>query len=129
MISALNTTAETIADSGLERRMMLRTSSSGNATTNIAGRIAKYFATSLATENVVSAPRVMRSCLPISTMSMSLVGSESRSTMLPASLAAAVPLFIATPTSAAARAGASSASANGISRALPRRYWRAACAM
>ena len=41
------------------------------------------------------------------TMSISLVGSESRSTMLPASLAAAVPVFIATPTSAWARAGAS----------------------
>ena len=53
--------------------------------------IAKYFATSLAIENVVSAPRVMSSCLPISTISMSLVGSESRSTMLPASFAADVP--------------------------------------
>ena len=74
---------------------------------NIAGRIAKYFATSLDRENVVSAPRVMSSCLPISTMSISLVGLESRSTMLPASLAAAVPVFIATPTSACASAGAS----------------------
>ncbi len=69
--------------------------------------IAKYFAMSLATENVVSAPRVMSSCLPISTMSMSLVGFESRSTMLPASFAADVPVFIATPTSACASAGAS----------------------
>ncbi len=50
--------------------------------------MAKYFATSLAMENVVSAPRVMSSCLPISTISMSLVGLESRSTMLPASRAA-----------------------------------------
>ena len=58
---------------------------------NIAGMIAKYLATSLAIENVVSAPRVMSSCLPISTISMSLVGSQSRSTMLPASLAALVP--------------------------------------
>ena len=33
-------------------------------------------------------PRVMSSCLPIRTTSMSLVGLESRSTMLPASLAA-----------------------------------------
>ena len=62
---------------------------------------------SLATENVVSAPRVMSSCLPISTMSMSFVGFESRSTMLPASFAADVPVFIATPTSACASAGAS----------------------
>jgi len=30
----------------------------------IAGRIAKYLATSLAIENVVSAPRVISSCLP-----------------------------------------------------------------
>ena len=67
--------------------------------------MAKYLATSLAMEKVVSAPRVMRSCLPISTISMSLVGSESRSTMLPASRAATVPVFIATPTSAWARAG------------------------
>ena len=74
---------------------------------NMAGRIAKYFATSLASENVVSAPRVISSCLPISTMSISLVGLESRSTMLPASFAAAVPVFIATPTSAWASAGAS----------------------
>ncbi len=38
---------------------------------------------------------------------MSLVGLESRSTMLPASLAAWVPEFMATATSACARAGAS----------------------
>src|ERR671922_123330 len=69
--------------------------------------IAKYFATSLAIENVVSAPRVINSCLPISTISMSLVGLESRSTMLPASLAAWVPEFMATATSAWARAGES----------------------
>ena len=69
--------------------------------------MAKYFATSLAIENVVSEPRVMSSCLPISTISMSFVGSESRSTMFPASLAACVPVFIATPTSAWASAGAS----------------------
>ena len=69
--------------------------------------IAKYFATSLAIENVVSAPRVISICLPISTTSISLVGLLSRSTMLPASLAACVPLFIATATSACASAGAS----------------------
>ena len=38
--------------------------------------MAKYFATSLAIEKVVSAPRVIRSCLPISTTSISLVGLE-----------------------------------------------------
>ena len=74
---------------------------------NAAGMIAKYLATSLAMLKVVSAPRVISSCLPISTTSMSLVGFESRSTMLPASLAACVPVFIATATSAWASAGAS----------------------
>src|SRR6201991_4119285 len=69
--------------------------------------IAKYFATSLAIENVVSEPRVISICLPISTISISLVGFESRSTMLPASFAACVPVFIATATSACASAGAS----------------------
>ena len=73
----------------------------------MAGRIAKYLAMSLAIENVVSAPRVINSCLPTSTISISFVGLESRSTMLPASRAAWVPVFIATPTSACASAGAS----------------------
>ena len=49
----------------------------------------------------------MSSALPVSTISSSLVGLESRSTILPASLAACVPLFIATATSAWASAGAS----------------------
>ena len=48
----------------------------------IAGRIAKYLATSLAIENVVSAPRVISSCLPTSTISMSFVGLESGSSSL-----------------------------------------------
>ena len=87
--------------------------------TNIAGMIAKYFATSLAIENVVSAPRVISSCLPIATTSMSLVGSVSRSTMLPASLAAEVPVFIATPTSAWASAGASLVPSPVIATSLP----------
>src|ERR1700753_3122274 len=81
--------------------------------------IAKYLATSLAIENVVSAPRVIRSCLPISTTSISLVGLESRSTMLPASRAAWVPVFIATPTSACARAGASLVPSPHIATSLP----------
>src|SRR5438270_813504 len=50
--------------------------------------MAEYLATSLAMENVVNAPRVISSCLPISTTSISLVGSLSRSIMLPASRAA-----------------------------------------
>ena len=74
---------------------------------NAAGMIAKYLATSLAMLKVVSEPRVISICLPISTTSMSLVGLESRSTMLPASLAACVPVFMATATSACASAGAS----------------------
>ena len=55
---------------------------------NNAGRIAKYFAISLEIENVVKAPRVISNCLPIVTMSINLVGSLSKSTMLAASLAA-----------------------------------------
>ena len=81
--------------------------------------IAKYFATSLAIEKVVSAPRVISSCLPIATISMSLVGSLSRSTMLPASRAAIVPVFIATPTSACASAGASLVPSPHIATSLP----------
>ena len=85
----------------------------------MAGMIAKYLATSLAMENVVSAPRVISICLPISTISMSLVGLESRSTMLPASLAAEVPVFMATPTSAWASAGASLVPSPVIATSLP----------
>ena len=81
--------------------------------------MAKYFATSLAMENVVSAPRVISSCLPISTISMSLVGLESRSTMLPASRAAWVPAFMATPTSACASAGASLVPSPHMATSLP----------
>src|SRR5260370_650732 len=81
--------------------------------------MAKYFATSLAIENVVSAPRVINSCLPISTTSINLVGLESRSTMLPASRAACVPVFMATPTSACARAGASLVPSPHIATRLP----------
>ena len=69
--------------------------------------MAKYLATSLEMLKVVSVPRVMRSCFPISTISMSFVGLESRSTRFPASLAAWVPVFMATATSACASAGAS----------------------
>ena len=105
MMSALKITAEAIADSELSSCMMSSSSSTGNVPANIAGMIAKYLATSFAIENVVSDPRVISSCFPISTISMSLVGFESRSTMFPASRAACVPVFIATPTSAAASAG------------------------
>ena len=86
---------------------------------NMAGMIAKYLATSLAMEKVVSTPRVISICLPISTTSKSLVGLESRSTMLPASLAACVPVFIATPTSACASAGASLVPSPVIATSFP----------
>ena len=54
MISALKMTAERIAERGVLRSMMLMRSSCGNTARNIAGTIAKYFATSFAIENVVS---------------------------------------------------------------------------
>ena len=86
---------------------------------NIAGMMAKYLATSFAMEKVVSEPRVISSCFPISTTSMSLVGLESRSIMFPASLAAWVPLFMATPTSAWASAGASLVPSPVMATSLP----------
>ena len=86
---------------------MFSAATPGMAIMKIAGMMAKYLATSLATLNVVSAPRVISICLPTVTTSISLVGLESRSTMLPASLAACVPVFMATATSAWASAGAS----------------------
>ncbi|MNN37600.1 hypothetical protein D3C81_1515570 [compost metagenome] len=86
---------------------------------NIAGIIAKYLAISFAILNVVNAPRVISSCLPIATTSMIFEGSESRSTMFAASLAAVVPLFIAKPTSAWARAGASFVPSPVIATSLP----------
>ena len=85
MTSALKMTALRIALSGEARCMTLSGAIAGKTPTSIAGMIAKYFATSLAMLKVVSAPRVISSCLPISTMSSSFVGFESRSTMLPAS--------------------------------------------
>ena len=106
MMSALKITAERIALCGRRQAHDVeRARAPGRCAANAAGMMAKYLATSLAMLNVVSAPRVISSCLPISTISMSLVGLESRSTMLPASLAACVPVFIATATSACASAG------------------------
>ena len=86
---------------------------------NIAGIIAKYLAMSFASENVVSAPRVISNCLPIVTKSISLVGSESKSTMFAASFAAWVPEFIASPTFAWASAGASLVPSPVIATNLP----------
>src|SRR3989442_547000 len=107
MMSALKITADRIALWGVARCMMLSFSSAGYVVANAAGMIAKYLATSFAMLNVVKAPRVISICLPVSTTSRSFVGFESRSTMLPASLAACVPEFMATATSACASAGAS----------------------
>ena len=112
-------TAESIALSGLCRFIILSAPNSGMATINKAGTMAKYFATSLAIEKVVRVPRVISSCFPISTISINLVGSLSRSTILPASLAACVPLFIATPTFACANAGASFVPSPIIATNLP----------
>ena len=56
----------------------------GKVAMSIAGRMAKYFATSLAMLKVVSAPGHQK-LFPISTISISFVGLLSRSTMLPAS--------------------------------------------
>src|SRR5262245_64823815 len=97
MMIALKITADRIAEVAEWRFMMSNGFSHGSVAANMAGMMAKYLARSLAMEKVVSAPRVMSSCLPISTTSMSLVGSLSRSTMLPASLATWVPEFMATP--------------------------------
>ena len=74
---------------------------------NSTGIIAKYLATSLAIEKVVKLPLVINNCFPIRTISINLVGEESKSTIFPASLAAWVPVFIATATAAWAKAGAS----------------------
>ena len=57
MTSALKITALKMALSGLCRRMTLSGAMTGNVTMSIAGMMAKYFATSLAMLNVVSAPR------------------------------------------------------------------------
>jgi hypothetical protein len=59
MMSALKMTADRIADSGVFSAITSSTFSGGNAPANIVGMMAKYFATSFATENVVIEPRVM----------------------------------------------------------------------
>eukprot|EP01022_Parablepharisma_sp_SALTPOND_P006709 TRINITY_DN12717_c1_g1_i1.p1 TRINITY_DN12717_c1_g1~~TRINITY_DN12717_c1_g1_i1.p1 ORF type:complete len:1877 (-),score=641.20 TRINITY_DN12717_c1_g1_i1:7532-13162(-) len=123
--SALKITADMMAELGLARRITSSAPSCGQLAANIAGMMAKYLATSLAILKVVRLPRVISICLPISTISISLVGLESRSTMLPASLAAWVPLFMATATSAWASAGASLVPSPVIATSLPSAWcWR-----
>src|ERR1035441_5176393 len=93
MIMALKIIADKMALWALFKYIMFNACKAGIDVINKAGTIAKYLATSFAIENVVNVPRVINNCFPISTISINLVGSLSRSTMLPASLAAAVPLF------------------------------------
>ena len=100
MIMALKITAERMAVSGECNFIIFKPCKAGIEVMNNAGTMAKYLATSLAILKVVSVPLVISNCLPISTTSINLVGSLSKSTILPASFAACVPLFIATPTSA-----------------------------
>jgi hypothetical protein len=78
MMIALNITAESIALSGLCKFIMFNPCNAGIATINKAGMMAKYFATSFAILNVVNVPLVMSNCFPISTISISLVGSLSK---------------------------------------------------
>ncbi len=100
MIKALKISAERTALCGVAKPMTFSAASPGSAMINMAGMMAKYFATSLAIEKVVRAPRVINICLPIATRSVSFVGSESRSIRFAASLAGIVPECIARPTSA-----------------------------
>src|ERR1039458_3685844 len=78
MIRALKITALRMALVGLWRCITLRGAMAGNVAISMAGMMAKYFAMSLAMLKVVREPRVMRSCFPISTISMSLVGLLSK---------------------------------------------------
>ena len=68
--------------------MIFNADNPGYKDKNNDGIIAKYFAKSLAILNVVKLPRVINNYLPMRTTSINFVGEESKSTMLPASLAA-----------------------------------------
>ena len=57
-------TAERIALCGLLSPIILSTPRDGRVAANIAGIMAKYFATSFAMEKVVSDPLVIKSCFP-----------------------------------------------------------------
>ena len=74
MIIALKITADIIALSGECKPIIFKACKAGIEPINKAGTIAKYLATSFAIEKVVSVPRVINNCLPISTISISLVG-------------------------------------------------------
>ena len=72
MISALKITALRMALCGVASFMMFSGAMAGNVAISIAGMMAKYLATSLAMLKVVSDPRVMSICFPISTISSKL---------------------------------------------------------
>ena len=80
--------AEKIALSLLCNPIIFKASNPGYKVMNSTGIIAKYLATSLAIEKVVKLPLVINNCFPIRTISINLVGEESKSTIFPASLAA-----------------------------------------
>ena len=63
---------------GLCSPMMFKAARPGYRLMKIAGIMAKYLAMSLAMEKVVRLPRVISSCLPIRTISISLVGDGAR---------------------------------------------------
>ena len=65
MINALNIKADIIADLGDDKCIIFSEVISGIVDIISAGKIAKYFATSLAKLNVVNAPLVINNCLPI----------------------------------------------------------------
>lgn len=65
MINALNIKADMIADLGDDKCIIFSEVISGIVDIISAGKIAKYFATSLAKLNVVNAPLVINNCLPI----------------------------------------------------------------
>ena len=65
-----------MALSGLCNRVVFHACKPGMDAINNAGTIAKYLATSLAIEHVVNVPLVIGNCLPISTISISLVGQR-----------------------------------------------------
>src|SRR6266516_209086 len=87
MMIALKMSAERTAVFSPSPRTF-RAFSSGRVVANITGTIATYLSTSLAMMNVVTAPRVNRSCFPSITTSMIFAGFDSKSTMLAASFAA-----------------------------------------
>ena len=74
--------------------IMLSVEKPGYSPIKSTGIMAKYFATPFAIENVVKLPLVIKNCLPMWTISISFVGEESKSTVLPASFAACVPLIV-----------------------------------